>query len=285
MDIQSQAAVTFIDKNHDKPFFYYLSYYAPHVPLEATEKYLSRFPGEMPERRRVCLAMLAAIDDGVGSIKETLRKYNIEENTLIIFLGDNGAPLKIRKEDLPLSFKGGAWNGSLNEPYIGEKGMISEAGTRIPFIMNWPNGLPKGEIYDRPVVSLDIAATSLALAGEEVPEELDGVNVIPYINGEIEGDPHEALYWRFWHQAAIRMGDWKFLKFKERESLFNVGNDVHENVNLISEHPEKAEMLKEKLNQWASELKYPGLEMEGAPEMKKCYEFYFSDGKSPKLTP
>ncbi len=171
--------------------------------------------------------------------------------------------------------------GSLNEPYIGEKGMISEAGTRIPFIMNWPNGLPKGEIYDRPVVSLDIAATSLALDGEEVPEELDGVNVIPYINGEIEGDPHEALYWRFWHQAAIRMGDWKFLKFKEREFLFNVGNDVHENVNLISEHPEKAEMLKEKLNQWASELKYPGLEMEGAPEMKKCYEFYFSDGKSP----
>ena len=167
LDIQSQAAVTFIDKNHDQPFFYFLSYYAPHVPLEATEKYLSRFPGDMPERRRVCLAMIAAMDDGVGRIKETLRKHDIEENTLIVFLGDNGAPLKIRKEDIPLTFKGGAWNGSLNDPYIGEKGMISEAGTRVPFIMNWPKGLPKGKEYSRPVISLDIAATSLALASRE----------------------------------------------------------------------------------------------------------------------
>jgi len=275
LDIQSQAAVTFIEMNHDKPFFYYLSYFAPHVPLEATEKYLSRFPGEMPERRRMCLAMLAAIDDGVGSIKETLRKYDIEENTLIVFLGDNGAPLKLHKEDIPLSFKGGAWNGSLNEPYLGEKGMLSEAGTRVPFIMNWPDGLPKGMVYERPVISMDIAATSLALAGKEVPGELDGVNVIPYINGELDGDPHEALYWRFWHQSAIRMGDWKYLRYKEGEFLFNVANDVHENVNLISEYPEKATELKEKLIQWTDELKYPGLEMEGSPQLTKSYDFYF----------
>jgi len=277
LDIQSQAAVTFIEMNHDKPFFYYLSYYAPHLPLEATEKYLSRFPGEMPERRRVCLAMIAAMDDGVGRVKETLRKYGIEDNTLIIFLGDNGAPLKIHKEDLPLTFRGGAWNGSLNDPYIGEKGMISEAGIRIPFIMNWPNGLPQGKEYDRPVISLDIAATSLALAGEEVPEELDGVNVIPYINGEIKGDPHDALYWRFWHQAAIRMGDWKYLKFKDREFLFNVDTDEHETVNLIDDHPGKVSELKEKLILWTDELKYPGLEMENAPAMRKAYDFYFDD--------
>jgi arylsulfatase A-like enzyme len=90
LDIQTQATVSFIDINHENPFFFYLGYYAPHVPLEATEKYLSRFSEDMPERRRLCLAMLSAIDDGVGIIKETLRKHGIDENTIIFFAGDNG---------------------------------------------------------------------------------------------------------------------------------------------------------------------------------------------------
>lgn len=171
MEIQTDAAVSFINKYKDQPFFYYLSYYAPHVPLEATEKYLSRFPGEMPERRRMCLAMLAAIDDGVGRIKETLRENKIDDNTLIVFLGDNGAPLKIHKEDLPLTMKGGAWNGSLNDPWVGEKGMISEGGDRVPFIMNWPNGLPKGKVYDRPnilfIVADDLGIKDLGCYGSD----------------------------------------------------------------------------------------------------------------------
>lgn len=277
LEIQTQSAVTFINKYKDQPFFFYLSYYAPHLPLEATEKYLSRFSGEMPERRRMCLAMMAAIDDGVGRIKEALRLNGIEDNTLIVFLSDNGAPLKLHKKDLPLTVKGAAWNGSLNDPWVGEKGMVSEGGARVPFIMNWPNGLPQGKVYDRPVISLDIAATSLALAGKEVPEELDGVNVVPYINGEIEGDPHEALYWRFWQQAAIRMGDWKYLKFHEAEFLFNVKTDEHEHKNLIKEHPEKAKELKAKLTQWGSEMKHPGIIMEDAPKPKPWLPHYFGE--------
>jgi len=277
LEVQTQSAVTFINKFKDEPFFYYLSYYAPHVPLDATEKYLSRFPGDMPERRRMCLAMVAAMDDGVGRIKETLRENNIEDNTLIIFLSDNGAPLKMHKKDLPLSFKGGAWNGSLNDPYIGEKGMVSEGGVRVPFIMNWPNGLPKGIVYDRPVSSLDIAATSLAIAGENIPKELDGVNVIPYLNGEINGDPHEALYWRFWQQAAIRVGDWKYLKFNTSEFLFNVHTDEHEHVNLIAKYPDKAKELKANLTEWGSELKHPGLAVKGSPTVKQWLQYYFHE--------
>ena len=120
IDVQTDAAVTFIDRNHEKPFFFYLAYFGPHIPLEATEKYLNRFPGEMPERRRYALAMLSAIDDGVGKVKEALRKYNIEENTIIFFIGDNGAPLKITKEDKPIPQVIGCWDGSLNDPYVGE---------------------------------------------------------------------------------------------------------------------------------------------------------------------
>ena len=228
LDIQTDATVKFIEKNSKKPFFYYLSYFAPHVPLGATKKYLGRFPEDMPTRRRYCLAMMSAIDDGVGEIKETLKKMGVEDNTVIFFISDNGAPLKITMEDKPISFKGGAWNGSKNTPWVGEKGMISEGGIRVPYIVNWPAGLPKGVVYNRPVISLDVAATCNALAGLPDTNDLDGANLIPYLNDIKKGDPHEALFWRFWDQSAIRMGDYKFLKAGNQEYLFNVTTIGHE---------------------------------------------------------
>jgi arylsulfatase A-like enzyme len=277
LDVQSDAAVTFIDRNHDKPFFFYLAYFGPHIPLEATEKYLSRFPGEMPERRRHCLAMLSAIDDGVGRIKETLKKYSIDDNTLIFFISDNGAPLKIHKEDKPIPSKTGVWDGSLNDPYVGEKGMLSEGGIRVPFIASWPNGLPKGKVYDKAVSSLDVAATSIALAGLKPSKELDGVNIIPYLTGEKKGEPHKALYWRFWDQSAIRVGDFKFLKAGNREFLFNVETDEHENINLISQHPEKAKTMKKRLEKWGEELHHPGIPDGEIGRERKWYDHYFKN--------
>ena len=277
LDVQTDAAVTFIERNHEKPFFFYLAYFGPHVPLEATEKYLSRFPADMPERRRYCLAMLSAIDDGVGRIKETLRKYDIDDNTIIFFISDNGAPLYFTKEDIPISFKGGAWDGSSNDPYIGEKGMLSEGGIRVPFIVSWPNGLPKGIVYDKAVSSLDVAATSIALAGLKPVKELDGVNIIPYLKGEKKGDPHEALYWRFWDQSAIRMGEWKFLKVGKREFLFNVETDDHEKINLIDQNFHKAEIMKKELEKWAKDLHHPGIPDKESEVEKMGYDFYFKN--------
>ncbi|MFY0651769.1 MAG: sulfatase-like hydrolase/transferase [Cyclobacteriaceae bacterium] len=276
LDVQTDATVAFIKKNKDNPFFFYLAYYAPHVPLEATENYLSRFPGDMPERRRYCLAMMSAIDDGVGKIKSTLRELGLEENTMIYFIGDNGAPLKIYKEDRTLEFKGGAWDGSLNDPFVGEKGMISEGGIRVPFIVNWPAGLPNGKVYDRPVISLDMAATSLAMAGLEQPGELDGVNLLPFLNGEKQGDPHNALYWRFWQQTAIREGDFKYLTAGDRKYLFNVATEEHETKNLLSQYPDKARDLRKKLESWASELKNPGIPSGELKREKKWFDHYFA---------
>ena len=271
LDVQTQAAVAFIEQNHNKPFFFYLPYFGPHPPLEATEKYLKRFPGKMDERRRLVLAMLSAIDDGVGKIKETLRKHRIEDNTMIVFISDNGGLLAKGRPEV--------WAGSLNDPYIGDKGMLAEGGIRVPFIMNWPKGLPKGRVYKRPVISLDIAATSLAMAGEKIPEELDGVNILPYVRGETKGDPHKTLYWRFFNQTAIRQGDWKYLHFENREFLFNVETDEHEHKNLIGEHPELAEAMKKKLVQWASELKKPGLRILPRARAVRGYNFYFPTRK------
>lgn len=182
LDIQTNATVKFIENNSDKPFFFYTSYFAPHVPLSATKKYLDRFPEDMPRRRRYCLAMMSAIDDGVGKIKETLKRLNIEDNTIIFFISDNGAPLKLHMIDKP--GVGVGWDGSKNTPWVGEKGMISEGGIRVPFIVNWPAGLPKGLVYNKPVISLDVAATCMALAGLPKTDKLDGTNLIPYLKKE-----------------------------------------------------------------------------------------------------
>ena len=278
LDVQTDAALTFIDRNHDTPFFLYLSYYGPHVPLEATSYYLNRFPEEMPERRRYALAMLSAIDDGVGAVRKSLEEYGILDNTIIFFIADNGAPLKIEKKDLmPVNAYVGSWDGSLNDPYIGEKGMLSEGGIRVPFIVSWPKGLPKGLVYDNPVSSLDVAATSVALAGLESNKALDGVNLIPYLSGVKNGEPHEALYWRFWSQSAIRMGDWKFLKAGSREFLFNVETDDHENKNLIGAHPYKAKSMKKLLENWGKELYYPGIPDGEIGRGKTVYDHYFKE--------
>ncbi|GAB3667167.1 hypothetical protein GCM10028791_42910 [Echinicola sediminis] len=275
LDIQTKATTTFIKRNKDKPFFFYLSYFAPHVPLEATEKYLSRFPEDMPERRRYCLAMMAAIDDGVGKIRETLSTLGLLENTLIFFISDNGAPLKIEKKDVPISFKGGAWDGSLNDPLVGEKGMITEGGIRVPFIVSWPNKLPKGKVYHRPVISLDVAATSLAVAGAKPNRNLDGINLIPFLDGSNSKDPHKALFWRFWGQSAVRSGDYKYLVYGKNEFLFDLSESPVERENLIDKYPNKVKKLRARLENWAKDLKNPGIPEEVLMDSERQWFDYY----------
>lgn len=260
VDTQSEAALTFIDRNHKKPFFLYLAYYAPHVPVEATPKYLARFPGEMPTRRRTALAMISAMDDGVGRIRKKLVDYGLDDDTLIFFIADNGAPTKINKEDKPLSVRLNVWDGSLNDPWVGEKGMVTDGGVRVPYLVCWPGKLPKGKVYDQPVLQLDATATALAIAGVDAGDSLDGVNLMPYLTGRNDAPPHENLYWRFWNQAAVRSGRWKYLYLPDgRTYLFDMESEEHEHKNLIDQYPEIAESLHKKLKAWCGELQNKGL--------------------------
>jgi uncharacterized sulfatase len=277
LDANSAAACAFIERHHDEPFFFYCAYRAPHVPLDAPPKYLERFPGKMPERRRQALAMISAIDDGVGRVMSTLRQYGLEEKTLIFLIGDNGAPLKIHKLDAPGG--GPGWDGSLNDPLNGEKGMLAEGGIRVPFVVYWKGRIDGGQVYDHPVISLDVAATAVALAGLPADPKLDGVNLIPYLRGEADGPPHDTLYWRWIAQSAVREGRWKYLRGGARKYLFDIEADREEKHNLAAKHPEIVERLQTKLAGWARELSPPGLE---AGQMSATWEQYFDfylDGK------
>lgn len=272
VDTQSEAALAFIDRNHQKPFFLYLAYYAPHVPVEATRKYLDRFPDEMPTRRRYALAMISAMDDGVGRILEKLRHYGVEENTLVFLISDNGAPTKIDKEDKPLSVRLNAWDGSLNDPWVGEKGMLSDGGIHVPYIAYWPGKLPAGSVYRNPVLQLDATATALAAAGVETGGALDGVDLMPYLTGKDEALPHENLFWRFWNQAAVRSGRWKYICLSDgRSYLFDMESAEHEHKNRLADHPEVAASLHKKLEAWCAQQKNPGLPAEPINKQEKAW--------------
>jgi len=278
LDVQAEWSSNFIKRHagRAKPFFLYLPFFAPHVPLEAPEKYLSRFSSDMPLRRQKALAMISAVDDGVGLITKALQDEGALENTLIFYIGDNGAPLKIHKLDAPGN--GPGWDGSLNDPWIGEKGMLTEGGIRVPFLASWPAGIPGGQVDDRPVISLDAIATALAAGGAEIDENIDGVDLLPYLAGGHYSNPQDYLYWRWAGQYAIRSGNWKYLKAGDRDYLFDLSTEAHESENLIHAYPGIAVNLKEHLVRWSNEQFEPGFDHPVGYAGDKYFDHYL-DGK------
>lgn len=246
VDVQTQAAVSYIDRHATDPFFLFVSYYAPHVPLEAPPEYLDRFPDIEDDTRRTALAMIAAVDDGVGRLRSRLEAHGIARRTLIFFLSDNGATLGR-----------GARNGSLNDPLVGEKGMLTDGGIRVPYLVCWPDALPGGQIYEKSVSALDITATALAAAGVDwaADGQLDGVDLVPYLSGENSAPPHAELYWQQRGQAALLSGEWKYLALgDDHEFLFNMSRADGEKVNLIAEHGQLAVRLRGRLETWCKQF-------------------------------
>jgi arylsulfatase A-like enzyme len=245
-DAISREAVSFIERHHDQPFFAYVAYNAVHVPQQATQKYLDRFKDVKDRSRQLMLAMLAAEDDGVGRILEELRKEHLEENTLVIFLSDNGGPT--------------AENASRNAPLRGFKGQVWEGGIRIPFMVQWKDHIAAGRVLDQPVISLDLFPTALAVAGAETPKnvKLDGVNILPLLQGQTSVKPHDTLYWRFLPQWAIRDGDYKLERARDGVTrLFDLSKDLSEHDDLMSTEPQIAKQLRTKFDAWNAELKDP----------------------------
>jgi arylsulfatase A-like enzyme len=273
---QTDAALQFIDRHARDPFFLYLAYFTPHVPLQSPEPWFSKTPAHLPLRRRQALAMIAAMDEGIGQIRAKLREQGNEKNTLIFFISDNGAPLRPA-----------AWNGSLNLPLTGEKGMLTDGGIRTPFLAAWPGTLPAGKTYDAPVIALDVAATAVALAGLPSDKALDGVNIVPFLRGEKSGDPHDALFWRWRTQAAVRAGKWKLILLGAKERfLFDLSSPdgPAETTNLITQFPEVAADLEQRLKAWDATLQTPGLPTTVVPADQYFYDTHVTKTASPAPT-
>jgi arylsulfatase A-like enzyme len=244
-DALKREAVGFIEKQGADPFFLYFAPNAVHAPMEAPQKYLDRFPSIAEPKRKTYAAMLSALDDAVGAILETVRKKGIDDNTLIIFLSDNGGPPQA--------------NASCNKPLSGAKGTVQEGGVRVPFLIQWPDRISGGRVSDVPVISLDILATCLSAAHGEVPSNrmIDSADLLPYIRGKT-GSPHKALFWKFHQNAAIRQGKWKLIKNDDGTTrLYNLSKDIAEEHDLAPENPKRVNEMSDLLRKWEAELKPP----------------------------
>jgi len=245
----SDEAVKFIERNSDRPFFLFLSYNAPHTPMEAPDAYLERFADIKNEKRRTYAAMVTVMDEGIGRVLGKLEELQVDDNTVVFFLSDNGGPT-------------GA-NASDNSPLRGEKSSVYEGGFRVPFAVRWPAVLPAGATFDRPVSSLDIFATAAALAKAPLNPErpLDGVNLIPFLTGEDREPPHQTIYLRKYDQQwyAVRHGDYKLVIPKEdgTPELYHLTEDIGEVTDLFAAAPEKAEEIEKLRQAWVEELMEP----------------------------
>jgi arylsulfatase A-like enzyme len=246
-DALGREAAAFVSKHKGQPWFLYLAFNAPHLPLQAPERYLDRVRGIADKKRRTYAAMITALDDAVGRVLTTLRESGDEANTLIFFLSDNGGPENTAGAD--------------NGPYRDRKGSVYEGGIRVPFVVRWPDRLKPG-VYDQPVSSLDIFATSLAAAGstETLKKPLDGVNLIPYLRGESSTPPHDHLFWRAGggDQFAVREGRWKLVGARNQQpELYDLSIDESESRNLADHEPAKQAALLQLYAGWNRELIAP----------------------------
>lgn len=256
-------AAAFVRRHASEPWFLYLAFNAPHTPLEPAAERLARFAAITDPLRQKYAAQVSLLDDAIGEALAALRETQQAQRTLVFFFSDNGGPVGI--------------NGSSNTPLRAGKGTVYEGGVRVPFVMAWPGKLPAGKNSDLVVSSVDVFATSLALAGVPMPtdKKYDSVNLLPFLLGEKSGAAHERLFWRNANQAqsAVREGDWKLVRHRgaeTRDELYHLRNDVSEARDLAGEQRAIAAKLGAALDAWNKEMIDPVFPGAGAAKAGKA---------------
>ena len=244
-DAIARETVNFIDAHHNQPFFAYVPFNAVHTPIQATKKYQDRFPNEPDVKRRDYYAMTSALDDAVGVIVKAVGQHKLTNNTLVIFLNDNGGPI----------YTGVQSNGPLR---LG-KLFLFEGGVRVPMIVRWPGVVTPNSVLDGMTSSLDVFPTACAAAGIDLPDavELDGVNLLPFLSGKVDGAPHDALFWSNGPNVAVRKGHWKLVKSYDNVWLFDLSQDLGEKHNLAEANPDIVNQLEMELKQWKAQMAKP----------------------------
>ena len=243
-DLITSHSIDFIENNKDRPFFLYIPHESPHVPFQGRNDPAYRFPntkfsyyGPVKDRDRAYIEMVEVMDEGIGKIMETLERLKLEENTLVLFISDNGA------EDF-------GHNGSLN----GSKISLLEGGHRVPAIAYWKGKIQPG-VSRETTMSFDWMPTFLALSNTQIPTnlQLDGIDLTNLLLQQKEL-PARDLFWKYRKEKVIRRDQYKLLIREDEVFLFDLDKDLSEQNNLASAFPELVQQLKEKLAAWEMEI-------------------------------
>ena len=248
-DNQGDECVGFIRRHKDKPFFLFASFAAPHSPMQATEEDLQRFLDIEDKRRRTYCAMVFRLDQNVGKILDELRSQNLERDTIVVFLSDNGG------QTAP-----GMSSGASNGPFRGGKTTVLEGGIRVPMLMRWPAALPKEKKVDATVSALDLVPTFVAAAGGEIAQEerMDGRNLLPFLKGATEDPPHASLNWRYTVGTALREGEWKLIRLPDRlPMLYHLAQDPGEERDVSLEQLDRTRAMLKDLGNWETRSPNP----------------------------
>lgn len=248
-DDQGDESVAFIRRHKDRPFFLFTSFAAPHTPMQATAADLEKFAHIEDRLRRTYCAMVYRLDQNVGKILDEIRAQGLEDNTFVVFLSDNGG------QSVPTMS-----NGSVNAPYRGGKTTVLEGGIRVPMVFRWPAKLPSDKTVDAMVSSLDLFPTFVTAAGGgiDASENLDGVDLVPFLTGKSERAPHVSLMWTYTVGRAMRSGDWKLLRLPDRlPMLYDLAADPAEENDLALHDLERTRSMLRELGHWENRLANP----------------------------
>jgi arylsulfatase A-like enzyme len=257
-DLITEEAVRIIESKHDKPFFLYVTYSVPHYPLDEPPQWTARYEGRIAElSRRWYAASVTHMDHGIGRIVAALDRRGLRQNTLLVFVSDNGGQrswssdteYEGRYRDRPHPVLGN------NLPLRGWKGDVYEGGIRVPAVASWPGVLPAG-LSEVPLHIVDWMPTLCALTGCTPGKDLawDGTNVWPALCGETTAMESRSFYWRTPNAFAVRRGDWKLIAGKggQGAQLYDLASDPYETKDLARQHPERVAELQALLKEYTA---------------------------------
>ncbi|MEM9018386.1 MAG: sulfatase-like hydrolase/transferase, partial [Verrucomicrobiota bacterium] len=272
-DLDGDYMAEFVDRNAEKPFFLYFSPFAVHSNVKNTpQHYRDRIPGGDGTAYE---GAVVAVDDAVGKLLAKLKEHEIEENTLILFTGDNGANID---------------HGGKSDPYRGGKGKHTqmEGWVHTPTIVTWPEVIPAGTSFDGIMATFDFYATIASAIGEPLPEGCDGRDLVPFLTGKETGDVHEFLVW---HNAdptdaprrnlyAVRWRNWRLHKGEEGWRLFDLKGDPRETIDLASENPEVVRRMRGEYDAFVATLPplKPSADYTGGGQIPKGWGWEIGDG-------
>ncbi|TWT84742.1 Arylsulfatase [Planctomycetes bacterium CA13] len=243
-DMLANHAIEFIDANKDRPFLCYIPFNAIHGPFQAPKDFVERYSKEPNDERRRVMAMLDSMDQNIGRVLEALQRNDLEQNTLIVFLSDNGGH-----------------ESSPNRPLRGKKATFWEGGLRVPFCLQWKGKIPAGKAVSHPVISLDLMPTFIKAAGGKIDPDwkLDGVDLLPLAVGAKKNRPKRTLYWAWGPRKAIRQGDRKALSTDNGKTwqMYDLANDIGEQHDLAASRPEELQTLIRQHDKWEKTLMPP----------------------------